>query len=78
MLLPNATTMVEIGVQRGIFAHLMLETWRENKRYILVDSWKSEIRGAYLDAADSDAQDRIYHEAVNRIKSIPVSTALHI
>ena len=65
--------MVEIGVQRGVFSQLMLETWLENKRYVLVDAWKSEDRRDYLDTANLYDQEMCYEETVWRINKIQVS-----
>ena len=54
---------VELGVQRGYFAHSILENWTTCKRYLLVDLWGQQKN--YVDTAnlsDKD-QDTILHEA---------------
>jgi hypothetical protein len=72
MLLPNATSMVEVGVQRASFAETILNTWDQNKKYILVDPWATEARERYLDAANVVNQALVYAEAVRRMERLQV------
>jgi hypothetical protein len=72
MLLPNATSMVEVGVQRASFAETILNTWDQNKKYILVDQWATEARERYLDAANVVNQTLVYAEAVRRMERLQV------
>ena len=76
-LLPQSTTMVEIGVQRGVFSQLMLETWLENKRYVLIDAWASKTSRDYVDTANLYNQEMCYNETVWRMNKIQVSV-MHI
>lgn len=54
-------TFVEVGVNKGHFAKLMLEQW-QGARYVMVDPWQSVSSSSYVDIANSPNQQ--VHEAV--------------
>eukprot|EP00890_Picochlorum_soloecismus_P006229 jgi/Picsp_1/6607/NSC_03950-R1_conserved hypothetical len=62
------TSGAELGVQRGIFAETTLGAWPSCRKYILVDIWRSQEN--YKDVANvaNDEQEKIYQEAMNRLK----------
>ena len=61
-LLPNATTFVEVGVQHGNFAQLILNTWKSLTTYIAIDSWTAWPSNIYYDIANNvqSIHDNIY------------------
>jgi hypothetical protein len=62
---------VEVGVQRGHYAAIVLTTWKSCQEYWLVDLWKQQK--SYLDYAnvDNNEQEQIYKEALDNTKQWP-------
>ena len=70
VLLPNARSMVEVGVQNGEYAKLILSQWSHCKRYVFVDPWHENASGnndPYVDTANNDHQRRHFEAAVKNI-----------
>ena len=67
----SSGTFVEIGVNRGHFAKLMLDQWR-GARYVMVDPWEVAPSYVYVDIANNPEQqihDAIFSEALNNVAS---------
>eukprot|EP00197_Chlamydomonas_leiostraca_P004665 CAMPEP_0202866250 /NCGR_PEP_ID=MMETSP1391-20130828/7284_1 /ASSEMBLY_ACC=CAM_ASM_000867 /TAXON_ID=1034604 /ORGANISM="Chlamydomonas leiostraca, Strain SAG 11-49" /LENGTH=268 /DNA_ID=CAMNT_0049546183 /DNA_START=279 /DNA_END=1082 /DNA_ORIENTATION=+ len=54
---------VELGVQRGLFAKQMLQTWPSCSKYYLVDIWHQQTNYNDLANVADQEQLRIYNEA---------------
>jgi hypothetical protein len=69
-LLPNASSFVEVGVQHGNFAELMLNTWTNMQSYTAVDPWKEWPKHLYYDIANNHqaTQDAIFASFLSRMK----------
>jgi len=53
LLVPNATTLIEVGVQEGKFAELLLATAPSSLRhYVGIDPWTPQSGELYVDAAN--------------------------
>lgn len=61
-LLPNASSFLEVGVQHGNFAHIMLNTWKNLRSYVAIDPWKAWPSTVYYDIANNvqSIQDQIF------------------
>lgn len=68
--LPRASQMVEVGVNEGHFAQLLLETWEELELYVGVDPWRVWPAERYLDianAVDQTTHDLHYASTIQRL-----------
>jgi hypothetical protein len=61
-LLPNASSFLEVGVQHGNFAQIILNTWKNLRTYVAVDPWKTWPAKVYYDIANNvqAIQDHIH------------------
>lgn len=69
----NASTGVELGVQRGLFSRDVLRAWGNRcKKYVLVDLWAPQKN--YMDGANvpKAKQDAIFHQALENTRDFPV------
>ena len=81
MFLPDANSMVEVGVQNGEFAKLLLSQWSNCKRYILVDPWDDGPRNGnylYVDAANVGGQQRYFERTIQNIPELSINKTVFI
>ena len=64
----NLTRGAELGVQRGLFAAKLLDSWIGVKSYLLVDIWAS-----LQNNVANRVQDRIYETAINNTQKWPAT-----
>lgn len=66
-------TGAELGVQRGLFSKIVLDSWNSVEKYYLVDSWRHTA--GYSDTANvNDAKQlEIYRYLTNRLNGTPES-----
>ncbi|CAE7623847.1 unnamed protein product [Symbiodinium microadriaticum] len=65
----NTGTFVEVGVNRGRFAKLMLTQWDGN-RYLMVDPWTPAPSEEYVDianAASAEVHNEVLKEAIRNV-----------
>jgi len=55
LLVPNASTLVEVGVLEGAFAELLLNTAPNLRNYIGVDTWAPAPPEEYVDVANTES-----------------------
>lgn len=66
----NSGTFVEVGVNRGLFAKLMLAQWGGN-RYIMVDPWTPAPEEEYVDIANApslEVHNNVLAEAIRNVE----------
>lgn len=70
-LLPQAKSLVEVGVQRGVFAELLLHTATSLTCYVGVDAWRVWPEYAYIDEANHADDVKVHtayrNEALQRL-----------
>ena len=67
---------VEVGVQNGEFAKLILSQWKNCKRYILVDPWDDNPQinnHLYVDSANVDDQQQVFENAIKNIPEFSIN-----
>jgi hypothetical protein len=66
----NAGTFVEVGVNRGHYAKLMMSQWGGN-RYVMVDPWMPAPGEEYVDIANAptiEAHNDVLTEAIRNVE----------
>lgn len=56
----NARSGVELGVQRGEFAHAILKQWTSCRKYVLVDLWAQQSN--YNDDANRQDDEHVHYK----------------
>ena len=67
----HSGTFVEVGVNKGHYARVMLQQWRGH-RYVMVDPWRTEWSSAYVDIANHPEQrvhDEVMKEALHGVSA---------
>lgn len=77
-ILPNASTFLEVGVQSGDFANLILNTWDNLKIYIGIDSWVPWSDSLYPDIANvnNTVQEENFHYSIDRLSEFESKVAI--
>ncbi len=62
------STMIEVGVQSGIFAEKVLSNWPSFKQYYGIDPWIQQKNYKDFANVDNNEQEKKYQETINRLK----------
>lgn len=71
----HSTVFVEVGVNKGNYAKILLNTWPTLSMYVGIDAWKTWTEEEYLDIANYDEHEENYVTTIENLLDTPTETA---
>lgn len=71
----HSTVFVEVGVNKGNYAKVLLNTWPALSMYVGIDAWKTWAEEEYLDIANYDEHEENYITTIENLLDTPTETA---